>query len=78
VVHKQLEEVAGVKATACSTSRDEVAACSRAGDEAAACSRVGLRMADGGSGTMIYRAIEERERARGQKIAKCCERECEA
>jgi hypothetical protein len=32
----------------------------------------------GGGGMTVSRAIEERERARGQKIVKCGERECEA
>jgi hypothetical protein len=59
---------------ACSEDGVAAAVCSEAGDVAVVCSGPGMRTA-GGSNTMVFRVTEERERAWGQKIAKCSERE---
>jgi hypothetical protein len=56
-----------------SEARDEAPVCSEAGEETMVSSGLGLRTA-GGGGTAVSRATEERERALGQKIAKCDKR----
>jgi hypothetical protein len=60
---------------ACFEAGVEAAACFKAGDVAVVCSRLRLRTASGGGGTTVSRVIEQQERAQGQKIAKCSERE---